>query len=264
MATSPSIIGSAELAGEHLPTIEKTVLGHTDLMADFLDKLLAEGLGVLQSRTPSGHAILYDSVDSMRYHKWVLNCISFLGSDAPDHVVKIKAVHQPNLALHHQAEQIYGILQSGVEFIRAKREYTTRDSAQRTAPGNFNLDFLHPKLVEKCGDHFFSAKYDDCILNAAKLVEVSVREAANLNDSDIGVNLMRKAFRPDAPLLKYSENTAEQEAIMHLYSGFIGVFKNPHSHKFIEIKDPLTAFEILSFTNHLYSIVIRGVSMKKP
>jgi uncharacterized protein (TIGR02391 family) len=233
-------------------------------MADYLDKLLREGLEVLKSRIPSGHPFLHDAVESRGYHKWVLNCISFLGGEAPDHVEKVKAVHQPNIALYHQAEQVFGILQSAVEFVRAKREHTTRESVQRTAPRSFNLDFLHPKLVEKCSDHFFAGKYDDCILNAAKLVEVAVREIARLDDTHFGVNLMRKAFRPEAPLLKYSDNTGEQEAVMHLYSGFIGVFKNPHSHKFLEIKDPLTAFEVLSFANHLYAIVVDRLAAKKP
>jgi predicted nucleotide-binding protein len=101
------------------------------ITSDTLDNLLSEGLEVLQSRTPSGVKFIYDSVDSMLYHKWVMNCISFLGSDAPDHVERIRAVHQPNLALFHQAEQIYAILQSATEFISARPEPTTRRSAQR-------------------------------------------------------------------------------------------------------------------------------------
>jgi uncharacterized protein (TIGR02391 family) len=224
-------------------------------MPDFLDKLIGDGTDVLRSRIPSGHRLLHDQVDSMKFHKWVLNCISFLGNDAPDHVQQIKAVYKPHIALMHQAEQIFAILESAVEFIRSKKESLTRDKVENKSPQMFSLEFLHPRLMAKCRDHFYSAKYDDCILNAAKTVEVVAREAAGLSDDEYGVSMMRKIFKPQDPILTYSDNIAEQESVMYLFSGFIGVFKNAHSHKFLEVKDPLAAFEILSFANHLCNLL---------
>ncbi len=224
-------------------------------MAEYPQNLLLEGIEVLKSRIPSGHPFLYDQVDTMKYQKWALNCISFLKLDAPDHVEQIKAIYMPDLSLYHQTEKIFGIVQSAVEFIKSKRQPLTRESIEKKSPDTFALDFLHPILVEKCTDHFHSGKYDDCILNAAKVVEVVVRETAGLSNTDLGVNLMRKAFKTDAPILKYSNTPAEQEAVMHLFSGFIGVFKNPHSHRFLEIENPLTVFEILSFANRLLNLV---------
>lgn len=116
--------------------------------------------------------------------------------------------------------------------------------------------------MEKCADHFTARKYDDCILNAAKVVEVMAREAAELSAEDVGVNLMRKAFKPTNPILKFSDVAAEQEAAMNLYCGFIGFFKNPHSHKFLNISDPLTAFEILCTANHLCTMIERAQKPK--
>jgi len=92
-------------------------------------------------------------------------------------------------------------------------------------------------------------------LNACKVVEVYTRELSKLGEEEIGVPLMRKAFNPKTPILKHSDHAGEQEALMHLFSGFIGVFKNPQSHRFIEIKDPLTAFEVINFANHLCKIL---------
>jgi uncharacterized protein (TIGR02391 family) len=224
-------------------------------MGDYLDKLVAEGMSVLKSRVPSGHQLLYDHVDSMLFHKWVLNCIGFLATDAPEHVAQIKLVHKPDIALHHQAVQIFGILSSAVEILRAKKETLSRKSVAEKSPTSFSLEFLNPRLVEKCADHFYSGKYDDCILNAAKVVEVLVREAASLSAEDIGVKLMRTAFKPGAPILKFSDVLTEQEAASNLYCGFIGFFKNPQSHTFMNISDPLTAFEILSMSNHLCTMV---------
>ena len=222
---------------------------------DYLDKLVNEGMMVLKSRIPSGHRLLHDQVDSMLFHKWVLNCIGFLATDAPEHVTQIKAVHKPDIALHHQAVQIFGILSSAVEVLRAKKEKLSRETVADKPPTAFSLEFAVPELVEKCSDHFYGAKYDDCILNAAKVVEVKVRAAAGLSAEDIGVKLMRKAFKPESPILKFSDVTAEQEAAMNLFCGFIGFFKNPHSHKFLNVTDPLTAFEIISMANHLFSLV---------
>ena len=229
-------------------------------MNDYLDDLVTEGMQVLQSRVPSGNRFIHDSVDSLLFHKWALNCIGLLAKDAPEHVAQIKLVHRPDVALHHQAVQIFAILSSAVDVICANKPKSSRSTVAKNSPAAFSLEFLSPRIVEKCTDHFFAAKYDDCILNAAKVVEVFVREKASLASEDVGVNLMRKAFKPSAPILKFSAVSAEQEAAMNLYCGFIGFFKNPHSHKFMNISDPLSAFEILCMANHLCTMLEGGVS----
>jgi len=231
---------------------------------DYIKKLLEEGIEVLKSRIPSGTPLLYDQVDNIKYQKWVMNCISFLSDEAPDHVKQIKAIYDPQHNLVNKAEQIFGIVTSAAEYLKYKHARDEKVSKIQERPAShFNLDFLHSRLKEKCADHFHSEKYDDAILNACKVVEVYTRELANLRDTDIGVSLMRKVFNPKQPILKYSDNSSEQEALMHLFSGFIGVFKNPQSHRFMEIKDPLTAFEVLNFANHLCKILERTKFQKQ-
>ena len=223
---------------------------------EYLQKLLEEGTEVLKSRIPSGYPLLHDQVDNVKYQKWVMNCISMLKEDAPDHVQQIKAIYNPEYNLINQFEQIFGIVSSAVEYALYKLKQKEQEGKIEDRPStHFNLDFLHPKVKEKCAAHFYAEKYDDAILNACKVVEVLTRELAGLNDSDIGVPLMRKVFNPKTPILKYSDHAGEQEALMHLFSGFIGVFKNPQSHRFIEINDPLTAFEVINFANHLCKII---------
>jgi uncharacterized protein (TIGR02391 family) len=223
---------------------------------EYLKKLLEEGVEVSKSRIPSGSPFIYDQVNSIMYQKWVMNCISMLKDDAPDHVEQIRSVYDPKYNLINQFEQIFGIVSSAVEYILHKWNQKEKEKKIEERPAtHFNLDFLHPKVKEKCADHFYSQKYDDAILNACKVVEVLTRESAKLSDDDIGVSLMRKAFNPKNPILKYSDHYGEQESLMHLFSGFIGVFKNPQSHRFIEINDPLTAFEVINFANHLCKII---------
>ncbi len=48
---------------------------------------------------------------------------------------------------------------------------------------------------------------------------------------------MRKAFNPDnGPLTRASDPVAEREALMHLFAGAIGSYKNPHSHRNVVIE----------------------------
>lgn len=231
---------------------------------DYIKKLLEEGMEVLKSRIPSGTPFIFDQVDNIRYQRWVMNCISFLSKEAPEHVKQIKAIYDPELNLFNRAEQIFGVVTSAADYLKHKHAQYEQVSKIRERPAShFNLDFLHLRLKEKCTDHFYSEKYDEAILNACKVVEVYTRELAKLKDTDIGVSLMRKAFYPKQPILQYSNNTGEQEALMHLFSGFIGVFKNPQSHRFMEIKDPITAFEVLNFANHLCKILERTKFQKQ-
>jgi len=223
---------------------------------DYLKKLLEEGIEVSKTRIPSGSPFIYDQVNNIQYQKWVMNCISMLKDDAPDHVEQIRAIYNPQYNLINQFEQIFGIVSSAVEYTLHKLKQKEREEKIEDRPAtHFNLDFLHPKVKEKCADHFYAQKYDDAILNACKVVEVLTRESAQLSENDIGVSLMRKVFNPKSPILKYSDHAGEQESLMHLFSGFIGVFKNPQSHRFIEINDPLTAFEVINFANHLCKII---------
>lgn len=67
---------------------------------------------------------------------------------------------------------------------------------------------------------------------------------------------MRKAFRPEnGPLANQSQPVAEREALMHLFAGAIGSYKNPHSHRTVTINDHTEAQEIVMLASHLLRIV---------
>jgi Protein of unknown function (Hypoth_ymh) len=68
--------------------------------------------------------------------------------------------------------------------------------------------------------------------------------------------LMRDAFAPNSgPLADSVVETGEQVARMELFAGAIGSYKNPHSHRNVDLEDPDEAAEIIMLANHLLRIV---------
>ena len=113
---------------------------------------------------------------------------------------------------------------------------------------------LHPRIGQKTWAIFLRGDYDVAVFQAFREVEVRVREAAQLRDTDLGVDLMRKAFKPGGPLADSALPTAEQESTMHLFAGAIGSYKNPTSHREFQV-DPTATVELLILASHLLGIV---------
>lgn len=105
---------------------------------------------------------------------------------------------------------------------------------------------------------FNLGQYENACLAAMKAVEVEVRKAAGLGASTLGVSLMEEAFKVGGPLADSSVVTAEQGAVMQLFRGAIGAFKNPSSHRTVLLDDPVEAAEIVQFADLLLRIVRRA------
>ena len=113
---------------------------------------------------------------------------------------------------------------------------------------------LHPKIAQKAEALFLRGDYDTAVFQAFKEVEVEVRKAAECADADIGVALMRKAFREGGPLADATALKAEQQALADLFAGAIGSYKNPHSHRSVTIEST-EATEMIVLASHLLGIV---------
>jgi uncharacterized protein (TIGR02391 family) len=114
-----------------------------------------------------------------------------------------------------------------------------------------SLEFLHPKILERCQMLFDSEHYDEAIFAAMKTIEDELRSRASLNLTDIGSDLITKIFKSEPPLLAYSQVNAEQESAYFLFRGAIGAFKNPLSHRFLDTTDPNKTFECLALASLL-------------
>jgi len=115
---------------------------------------------------------------------------------------------------------------------------------------------LDPILARKVKPLFVRGDYDIAIFQALKIVEVRVRKAGGYPKSDIGVNLMRKAFHPKTGKLTNKEaEEGEKEAMMHLFSAAIGLFKNPTSHRDVDGIIPEFTADAIRFANLLLRMV---------
>jgi uncharacterized protein (TIGR02391 family) len=117
-------------------------------------------------------------------------------------------------------------------------------------------EILHPRIADRVWGSFMRGEYDGAVFQAMKAVEVAVREASGLGDDLVGVNLMRPAFRPEnGPLTDLKAEGGEKVGRMELFAGAIASYKNPQSHRDVNLDDPLEALEIIFLANHLLRIV---------
>ena len=138
---------------------------------------------------------------------------------------------------------------------RRGQKLRTRDQVNSYRRANrLPRQLLHPRIAQKVWALFLRGDYDTAVFQAFKEVEVEVRKAGNFADADIGVALVRKAFKKGGPLADATALEAEQEALAHLFAGAIGSYKNPHSHRSVTIESTEAA-EMIVLASHLLSIV---------
>ncbi len=145
---------------------------------------------------------------------------------------------------------------------RGKQLATPRDLERYRRSNLLPRQLLHPRIAQKVWSTFLRGDYETAVFQAFKEVEVSVRDAAGLPDTDLGVALVRKAFDSErGPLTDVSAPLPEREALAHLFAGAIGSYKNPHSHRNVSI-EPVEAVEMIVLASHLLGIVERRTSTR--
>lgn len=117
-------------------------------------------------------------------------------------------------------------------------------------------EMLHADLRGSVYDSFAAGHYDTAVLDAFKLVEDAVRNAAALPANLLGVQLMRQAYDPQrGPLRDPSLPAGERDRMPDLFAGSIGVFKNPLSHRKMGKSDPAPVIEELMLASRLLRFV---------
>lgn len=111
---------------------------------------------------------------------------------------------------------------------------------------------LHPDIAQTVERQFLLGEYELAVFASMRQVEITVRQMGGFPDSLLGVALMQEAFAPGKGRLVDKEaERGEQVAMMELYKGAMGVFKNPSSHRPVDYNDPTFAAEIVLFADLL-------------
>lgn len=139
---------------------------------------------------------------------------------------------------------------------RAQRFESVADFANFRVARLLPREILHRKIADPVWRAYMRGEFDVAAFQAMKAVEVSVRSASGLGDHLTGVKLMRAAFAAEGgPLTDPSAEAGERVGRMELFAGAIGSYKNPHSHRDVDLNDPAEAIEIILLANNLLRIV---------
>lgn len=138
---------------------------------------------------------------------------------------------------------------------RAHRIANAIDFAAYRATRMLRKDMLHPRIADRVWSAFLRGEFDVAVFQAMKGVEVYVREACGFGNDLIGTALMQEAFKPGGPLSDPAAEPGEQVSRMQLFRGAIGSYKNPNSHRDVDMNDPSEALEIILLATHLLRIV---------
>ena len=169
-----------------------------------------------------------------------------------------RAITEAWFWLRHQGFLAPDVHNPGYEFItrRGQAHKTQQQLASYRKGLALPWELVHHSIRDKVWSTFLRGDHDTAIFQAFKEVEVAVRMACCFADDLVGVHLMRKAFAPKGgPLSDQSALPAEQEALMHLFAGSIGSYKNPHSHRHVGVPSGDVAAEMIILASHLLTIV---------
>jgi uncharacterized protein (TIGR02391 family) len=119
----------------------------------------------------------------------------------------------------------------------------------------FPRGMLHPRIAELVWGDLAAGNYDQAVFKAFREVEIAVRDAGNFEPSFRAVQVMRLAFGPQGTLADPDGVPSEVEALRELFSGAIGSYKNPHSHRTVNIQEVVEAQEMVVLASHLLRIV---------
>jgi len=113
---------------------------------------------------------------------------------------------------------------------------------------------LHPAISAACWAAFLRGDYDTSVFQATKELEVGIRDAGQFTAEDYGTKLARKAFGEAGPLADPNKPDSERQALSDLMAGTLGSYKNPHSHRRVNVSAE-EAVEMIMLASHLLKIV---------
>ena len=141
---------------------------------------------------------------------------------------------------------------------RKAKELKSKAQLEVYRRANLLSGMLHPSIERESKAAFLRGEYETAIFNAFKEVEIAVRQAGSFSANDLGTQLMNDAFQVKiGPLTDQTIPESEQIGLRNLFSGAIGYYKNPGSHRHFPT-EPIEVAETLFFASLLLRIIERS------
>ena len=114
---------------------------------------------------------------------------------------------------------------------------------------------LHARIAQKVWATFLRGDYDTAVFQGFKEVEIAIREAGGYADTAHGTVLMRTAFNvQNGNLTDPNQLKAERQGRSDLFAGAIGSYRNPLSHREVNLSAE-EATDMIILASHLLKIV---------
>jgi uncharacterized protein (TIGR02391 family) len=144
------------------------------------------------------------------------------------------------------------------EFYPTKRGFRFLESEFRRVIKEYALmpeSYIHPVIVKKSFPLLRNSQFESAVLQAFKTIETKIRKRISADPEDVGVKLIRKAFNPEnGPLTDYDLPKAEREAFCNYITGAFGYYKNPCSHRDVEM-DFISAFVRIVVASDILKVI---------
>ena len=115
--------------------------------------------------------------------------------------------------------------------------------------------YVHPNIVKKSFKLLHNGHFESAVLQAFKCIETRIRALINADAEEVGIKLIRKAFHPEnGKLTDYSLPMSEREAFSNYIAGAFGFYKNPCSHRDVDL-DFISAFDRIVVASDLLKII---------
>jgi uncharacterized protein (TIGR02391 family) len=179
--------------------------------------------------------------------------------------VKYKASPEPHIDIRRfqraygdEGEEVYYPTKSGFRFLEREFRRVVKDYALMPET------YVHPLIVKRSFKLLNDGQFESAVLQAFKTIETSIREKISAGPEDVGVKLIRRAFHAEkGPLTDQTLPMSEREALGNYMAGAFGYYKNPCSHRDVDM-DFLMAFGRIVVASDLLKIIEKAGASSSP
>ena len=115
--------------------------------------------------------------------------------------------------------------------------------------------YMHPEIMDRSFELMAKRQFESAVLQAYKCIEVKIREITNSSKDEYGVRLIRKSFDPQkGKLTNFELPIGEREAMSNYIAGAYGLYKNPCSHRDVNMGF-YEAFEKIVVASNILKII---------